>query len=335
VTGSDINAVAVVVVAHQSAAVLPRTLAALEAQLGDGDELVVVDNASTDALDAAVAGRARVIRSRENLGFAGGAVRGAAETTAPLLLFLNPDATPAPGCVDALRDAPEAWAAWQAVVTLEGGNRINTDGNVAHWLGLGWAGGIGEPVDPTAAPREVGFASGAALVVRRADWDRAGGFDPAYFMYGEDLDLSLRLRLAGRGVGVLPAAVVEHDYAFQKGDYKWFHLERNRWWTVLAVYPTPLLLAVLPAMLGAELGLLAVAARDGWLGPKLRAQAAVVRSLPAVLRRRRRVQRGRQVSAGTFAAGLVSGLDSPYLRAPRPADRLQAAYWRAVRAILT
>ena len=90
-------------------------------------------------------------------------------------------------------------------------------------------------------------------------------------MYGEDLDLSLRLRLAGWGVGVVPAARVEHDYEFAKGDYKWFHLERNRWWTVLArLSRRRCWRCVAPALLAFELALLAVAARGGWL----RAEAA-------------------------------------------------------------
>ena len=75
-------------------------------------------------------------------------------------------------------------------------------------------------------------------------------------MYGEDLDLGLRLRLAGQGVGIVPAARADHDYAFVKGDYKWFHLERNRWWTMLGAYPAPLLALVLPALLAFEVALL-------------------------------------------------------------------------------
>jgi GT2 family glycosyltransferase len=332
-----LTALAVVIVAHNSAADLPATFAALEPQLRDGDEVVVVDSASADprALAAVVPDRARLIRCEDNVGFAGGAVRGAAETRAPLLLFLNPDAVPEPGCLDALRDAPAGWGAWQALVTLPGGETVNTSGNVVHWLGFGWAGGMDEPVaavDPR--PREVGFASGAALVVRREDWELAGGFDPDYFMYGEDLDLCLRLRLAGRGVGVIPAARVEHDYEFVKGDYKWFHLERNRAWTVLAVYPGALLALLAPALLAFELALLAVAARDGWLGAKLRAQAAVLRSLPAALARRRRVQAVRRTDPAAFAAALTASLDSPYLTAPGVAARAQAAYWALVRELL-
>ena len=181
------------------------------------------------------------------------------------------------------------------------------------------------------------FASGAALVVRRDAWEQVDGFDPRYFMYGEDLDLGLRLWLSGWEVGVVPAARVEHDYAFTKGAQKWYLLERNRWWTVIGDYPTPLLLLVLPALLAAEVALLGVAAQGGWLGAKLRAQAAVLRRLPAILARRRVVQAKRRISAAAFARRLSAELDSPYLagvsRLPvLPA--LQRAYWWLIVAAL-
>jgi GT2 family glycosyltransferase len=186
-------------------------------------------------------------------------------------------------------------------------------------------------------PTEVGFASGAALAVRRTAWDSVGGFDERYFMYGEDLDLALRLRLGGYGVGVVPAARVEHDYEFAKGERKWYLLERNRWWTVLSDYPAGLLIPLLPALLVAEAGLLLVAARGGWLRAKLSAQAAVLRELPQILARRREVQARRRVGAGRLAEQLSASLDSAYLsgtaRMPRLAA-LQRAYWAAVRALL-
>src|SRR3954452_6473649 len=224
---------ATVVVAYNSEAELPATLAALRVQLEPGDELVVADNASLDDSAAvARAGAARVIEMDRNAGFAAGCRAGAEATRAPLLFFCNPDARPEPGALEALRavagEQPR-WGAWQALVTLPGGREVDTAGGVTHWLGMGWAGRYGEPVTD-GAPRQVFFASGAALVVRREAWEATGGFDPAYFMYGEDLDLALRLRLAGWGVGVIPAARVEHAYEFTKGNYKWFLLERNRWW---------------------------------------------------------------------------------------------------------
>jgi N-acetylglucosaminyl-diphospho-decaprenol L-rhamnosyltransferase len=337
-------ALAAVVVAYESARDLPETLAALSAQLRDGDELVVVDNASSDGSAAAAraaAPHATVVELERNDGFAGGCLAGVARTTAPLLFFLNPDARVAPGCLDELRAAAReqpSWGAWQALVVLPGGELINTSGGVVHWLGIAWSGEIDAPVAATEErPHEIGFASGAALVVRREAWDAAGGFDADWFMYGEDVDLSLRLRLAGWGVGVVPAARVEHGYGFEKGAYKWFYLERNRWWMLLAAYPAPLLALVLPALLVFDLGLLAVAASGGWLGAKLRAQAAVLRTLPRAIARRRKVQAMRAVAPAAFAAWLTPALDSPYLGGPAnvaAVRALQAGYWRLVRALL-
>jgi N-acetylglucosaminyl-diphospho-decaprenol L-rhamnosyltransferase len=336
--------VAVVIVTHDSDDVLPATLTALAPQLSEDDELVIVDSGSRadpTPLVTPLAPAARVVR-RANLGFAGGAHVGADATSAPLLLFLNPDAVPQPGALHALRAAAAqhpGWGAWQALVTLPGGERVNTSGGVMHFLGIAWSGGCELPVETVrAAPGEVSFASGAALVVRREAWEEAGGFNPDYFLYGEDVDLSLRLWLAGWRVGVVPEARVEHEYEFAKGDYKWFHLERNRWWTVLAAYPASLLAMLAPALLAFDLALLAVAARDGWLGAKLRSQAAVLRSLPRALRRRRQVQATRTIGAATFSRLLTSSLDSPHLGAAaqvRALRGLQAGYWKVVRALLT
>jgi GT2 family glycosyltransferase len=340
---SDLPAIAVVIVTFNSAEHIAGALRALDDQLAADDELIVVDNDSRDATVAtvrAISTRARVLEQRVNAGFAGGCNAGAAAAArAPLLLFLNPDAAPAPGCLDALRDAAAAhpdWGAWQALVTLPGGTRVNTAGGITHFLGIGWTGGFGEPADGV-AEGEVGFASGAALVVRQPLWERLGGFDERYFMYGEDLDLSLRLWLAGHAVGVVPAARVEHDYEFDKGARKWFFLERNRWWTVLSDYPGPLLALVAPALLAAELGLLVVAWRGGWLGQKLRANAAVLRALPAILRRRRSAQALRAVAPADFAAALSAQLDNPFLGPIAdfaPLTTLVNAYWTVVRRLL-
>jgi N-acetylglucosaminyl-diphospho-decaprenol L-rhamnosyltransferase len=340
-TGSE--ALAVIVVTHQSAAHLRPLLAALQPQLQQDDELVVVDNASTDGTANAARSlreSVRVIETGENLGFAGGCHVGADATRAPLLLFLNPDSEPQADCLRRLRGAAEArpdWGAWQAAVMLAD-DRINTSGGVVHYLGIGWAGDCERPASELGTQeREIAFPSGAAMVVRRRAWDELHGLDRAYFMYGEDLDLGLRLWLAGHRVGLVPGARVLHGYEFDKGESKWFWLERNRWRTVLSVYPGALLALTAPALLAAELGLLAIAARGGWLGAKLRAQAATLAGLPATLARRRDVQHTRRISADEFASHLTASLDSPYLAdAANPMLRIpQALYWRVVRQILS
>lgn len=335
------DAIAVVIVVHHNADELRRTLPALAPQLTASDEVIVVDNAG-DAADVAIVHEtlpsALVVHAPHNLGFAGGANLGAEHAQAPLLLLLNPDAVPAPDCLNQLRSAANAhpdWGAFQALVTLDDGSKVNTSGNVLHWTGLGWAGELNTPTATSSKQdREVGFASGAALLVRTNEWRELQGFDPDYFLYCEDVDLSLRLRLKGQKVGVAPDAQVDHSYEFAKGDYKWFYLERNRWWTLLADYPTAVLVVAAPGLIALELGLLVVAARGGWLRAKLRAQWAVARSLRRALRRRREVQRGRVVTAAEFAAALADDLQSPNIAVPKPLESAQRAYWRAARRLL-
>src|SRR4051812_22305435 len=226
----------VIIVSYRSCEALAATLPALARELRDGDEIVVVDNASPDDSVATVrrlAPGATVVENAHNAGFPGGCNQGAAVARNPLLVFLNPDAAPQPGWGEAIR-APlrdeRGWAAWQALVTQDGGRAVNTAGNVAHFTGLGWAGQAGTPLaDADLRRREVGYLSGACLAVRRDAFAAVGGFDAHYFLYCEDLDLSMRLRLAGGHLGLEPDARVEHVYEFAKGDYKWELLERNRW----------------------------------------------------------------------------------------------------------
>ena len=88
--------------------------------------------------------------------------------------------------------------AWMGLVTMDGGEAINTSGGVLHFTGLGWAGQAGEPISAAPSrPTEVAFLSGACLAIPRRTWIAAGGFPTHFFMYGEDVDLSLRLRLVG------------------------------------------------------------------------------------------------------------------------------------------
>lgn len=336
------SALAVVVVTYDSADSIKHLLSDLLAQLGPADELVVIDNASSDQtvqLARAAGGRVRVVENEDNLGFGGGCHVGARATQAPLLFFINPDCRIEAHCLDRLREAAAdrpTWGAWQAAVLLPDGH-INTDGGVVHYIGIGWAGDCGKSADVMRADlTEVAFPSGAAMVIRRSVWEELGGFDQSYFMYSEDLDLGLRLWLAGYRVGVVPGARVVHAYEFDKGHGKWFWLERNRWRTVLSVYPLSLLLPLAPALLAAELALLFISAREHWLVSKLRAEAGVALAIPSILRRRRAVQATRKVSARGFSLHLTASLDSAYLSIGERnwAVRLQKAYWSLVQRLV-
>ncbi len=324
---------------------MERILPTLAAQLAEADELIVVDNDSGDGTVEAVrelVPQAAVVETNENLGYGAGNNRGAAVATGDLLVFLNPDAEPAPGFRDAIaRPLAEGrdWAAWQGVVTAEGGRILNTRGGVVHFTGIAWAGGAGDAVEEStlAALPEPGFVSGACLAVPRERFEAVGGFAEDFFLYHEDVDLSLRLRLAGGRLGVEPAARVDHDYEFEKGPVKWRGLERNRWATVIRTYPGPLLVALVPALAATELALLGASAAGGWLPQKVASWGDVIRALPKLMRERREIRAARQIDAARFAVGLTADLDSAYLGAAGRSGVLRSAlraYWRVALALL-
>ncbi len=333
----------VLIVAWNSREELSRTLPALLPELADGDELIVVDNDSDDGTPEAVlelAPRARVVRTGGNLGFARGCNSGAAEASGELLVILNPDAAPLPGFGAAIRRPwlqSRGWAAWQALVANAGGTRVNSWGNPVHFTGIVWAGGHGRPIAAVPPAGEVTALSGACLAIPLRTWREVGGFPERFFLYHEDVDLSLRLRLRGGTLGIEPAAAVDHDYEFGAREHKWRWLERNRLAFIVRAYPTPLLLLLAPALFATELALIAVSTSGGWGKQKLAANLEFLRWLPRLLRERRRLQSTRTVPAAEFASWLTPDLDSPFippLARSLPARLMLRTYWRIVRLIL-
>jgi GT2 family glycosyltransferase len=333
----------ILIVAWNSREELARTLPAVLPELAEGDELIVVDNDSTDGTAetaGSLAPAARIVPSGDNLGFAAGCNLGAAEARGDLLVILNPDAAPRPGFNEAIRRPwldERGWSAWQALVADGDGTTINSAGNPVHFTGIVWAGEHGRPIGEAPPAGEVAALSGACLAIPRRTWEDMSGFPERFFLYHEDVDLSLRLRLAGGALGIESGAVVDHDYEFGAREHKWRWLERNRWAFLIRVYPASLLALLAPALILTELALIPASIAAGWGRQKFAAIGEVVRWLPRLLRERRQVQSARTVSAAEFAAWLTPDLDSPFIPAiarSAPARLLLRSYWRAVRLLL-
>lgn len=333
----------VLIVAYENRGDLSKTLPALLPELGEGDELIVVENKPGDGsaeLVRELAPEARVVLMGGNAGFAAGIDAGTEAASGELLVILNPDAAPQPGFGEAIRrpwTEERGWGAWQALVADGGLRSVNSAGNPLHFTGITWAGGHGRPLDPAPPAEEVTIASGACLAIPAAMWRAVGGFPAEFFLYHEDVDLSVRLRAEGHAVGIEPTAVVAHDYEFGANAEKWFWLERNRLAFLVRTYPGALLALLAPALLMTEVALLAVSATGGWGRQKLRANFAFLRWLPRLLRERSQIQGRRTVSAAEFASWLTPDLDSDLispLARSWPARFLLRSYWRLVRLLL-
>ena len=194
-------------------------------------EVVVWDNASDDGSAEAVRSafpEALVVASEENLGFGRAVNRAARLARADLLLLLNPDTLVREGTLRALL----AFAAAHLEAGIVGGRTLFPDGRLnptscwgrpTPWsllcAGLGLSSLLrrNRLFDPESlgrwgrdSVREVDVVTGCLLLVRRALWERLGGFDERFFMYGEDADLCLRARAAGSRCLIAPEAVIVH-----------------------------------------------------------------------------------------------------------------------------
>jgi GT2 family glycosyltransferase len=306
------------------------------------DEVVLVDNgldaASMATLPVAPDGRLRVYVPGTNLGFAGGCNAGAARAAGDVVAFVNPDLLVEPCAIAAIEAAArdEDVAIATGEVRLDDGRRLNATGGVLHFTGLGWSEHFGDPIGDAGPSRHVMIASGALMAVRRSVWDELGGFTDDLFLYHEDAELSLRAWLRGYDNAFVAGAVGLHHYEFSRNARKLYFLERNRLYLVAVCFPARLLAVVLPALLVYELGIVAVATKEGWLREKVDGWRWLVAHRRVLLERRRAVRSSRRRSSSELAARLAASFDagnyplSPVLRA---ADRVLAAYWRLVRGL--
>jgi GT2 family glycosyltransferase len=329
----------VVIVAYGTGPALSRCLDSLA---GEADEVIVVDNGNGghEIEDAGGREGVRVVAPGANLGFTGGANLGAAEATGETIVFLNPDTVVAPRGLRQLEsrlDDATIGIAMARLRLLDRPELLNSSGTQIHVSGIGWAGGYGEPSESVERLREVPAPSGAAMAVRAETFRELGGFAEELFMYLEDLELGWRARLAGLRVVLDPAADVFHDYEFGRNPRKSYYLERNRLVFCLTGYSARMLLLLAPVLLTTEVGMLALALKEGWLRDKLAGWGWLLRNRTLVSSRRRSTQRVRKVRdrelapflTPVFSPGMV-----PVPRLLRAANPLVSGYWRLVRRAL-
>lgn len=198
-------------------------------------EVIVMDDCAPVAASEALAEvtGVRFERNAQNLGFVRNCNKGATLARGEFLLFLNNDAVPMPGAIEALQrllDArPQAGAVGARLVYPDG--RLQEAGAIVWRDGSAWNYGRGD--DPGKPEynyvREVDYCSGACLLVRRDLFSRLGGFDERYApAYCEDSDFCFRAREAGLSVWYQPAAEVVHHEGVSHGTRESEGLKRHQ-----------------------------------------------------------------------------------------------------------
>jgi GT2 family glycosyltransferase len=209
--------VSILLVTHNRAELTFECLQTLCAQPAPSFEVVIVDNASTDATPVLLERLrgARILRNPTNEHFLGAANQASRHARGNHLLFLNNDVQLLPGTLQSALDTIESSSAIGAV----GGRIVQLNGALQEAGSIVWSDGscLGygrgdDPHDPAYMfVRDVDYCSGAFLLTRREHFEARSGFDTDFSpAYGEDADYCLRLWEDGLRVVYDPDAVLLH-----------------------------------------------------------------------------------------------------------------------------
>ena len=313
---AETPAVTVCVIAYNSGPTLRTCLERLGAQSFRDFEALVIDNASPDAGDAAIAAEfpwAQLVRNAENLGFAGAGNQAARLARGRWFVLLNPDAYAEPGWLGELMAA----AARQPKVSSFTSRQLAEDrpglldglGDVMSIFGIPYRGGYLNRDEGHFPEGEVFSPCGAAMMIDRALFLRLGGFDEDFFCYGEDVDLGYRLQLAGEPTLLVPDAVIRHvgsaSSGGRKSEFAVFHGVRNRFWVLFKNTPALLLPLVVPLHLGALTLIYLKRDNRPHIRLILKAVAAAFAGAPKIFRTRAVVQRARRASFAQIAGAMT------------------------------
>lgn len=289
-------------------------------------EIILVLNGSTDGSARMVGERfgeaVRLIELPENIGYTGGNNAGLRAARGEYVAVLNDDTRADPGWLEAMVETlerrPECGLAACKILSYRRPEIIDNAGHLIYRDGtFRGRGRLERDRGQYDREEEVLAPSGCAFLVRRAALEESGFFDEDFFIYGDDADLSLRIRLAGWQAVYVPSAVVYHKYSATTGAYsplKAFLVERNRIWLTIKCFPPgPLILA--PVFAGGRilLQVYGVLAGKGAAGAFARqyspfslpvilfkAHLAALKGFPGMWRKRKEIRRKKKVPNREF-----------------------------------
>jgi len=254
--------VSIIIVNFNGKEFLRRCLTSLLTTNYPNFEIIIVDNASTDGSVELIEklfgsySHIRVIKNSENLGHAEGCNLGAKVAKGNYLVFLDSDTEiKVGGCINKNNErlyVPQNWLS-ELVKVMEGDKSIGIaqakmvlakDSRLLDYTCLAidalgtWHATYGLREDVLKHNFEILAASSGCCIVRRRVFEEVGGFDSDYFIYDDDTDFSLRTRLLGYKVVLVPSAVIVHRGSVLRGinPRTVYHSAKNRACTMLKNY---------------------------------------------------------------------------------------------------
>lgn len=294
-------AISIVIVNWNGLHLLARCLAHIQVAIQPSDQVIVVDNGSSDGSVTWLSREfswVEVIALPSNRGFAGGNNAALANCRHDWLLLINNDAFVAADAISQLRQMaaicpPRTGAIAATLLFDHAPDLVASSGILLRRDGVAIDRDMTRPLaDIPTSPQAIAGASGGAVLLRRAMIDDIGFFADDFFNYLEDVDLAWRALLRGWHSVHLPTAHIRHVYSATSGQgspFKQRLLGRNRWRTLIRCLPKELWLRYLPAIIGydiaASCGLIL---RGQWAG--FAGRLSILADLPTLFAQRHTIQ---------------------------------------------
>jgi len=177
--------------------------------------------------------------------------------------------------------------------------KINTLGNNLHFLGFGLLSHYGE-YDKNISDynHKFTYASGCSLLIKKEVFEEIGGYNEEFYMYHDDVELSLKARLLGYNIILASKSVVYHKYEFSRSIRMLYYMERNRLMTLFLFYNTKTLALIAPALIISELGLIIYSLFNSWLSVKLKTYKYFFsfKNIATIRRQRREINSFKKIS---------------------------------------
>lgn len=253
--------VRVIILTYNNMSDIQKCIESILNQTYSNFDVCVVDNASTDTTIEYIRSKfpqVKIIQNDYNLGYAAGNNIGfEASKNSDYIAILNPDTEVDVNWLDELvkpmESNPSIGMTTSKILLYNDRNVINTCGIIAHFTGLTFCRGLYESTERYSAIESVAGVSGCSFLIRTSLAKNLGLFDPDFFMYNEDTELSWRVLLAGYEILTVPSSKVYHKYKSNISPTKYFYLERNRYLMLLIHYDVMHFLIFLPSLALAEI----------------------------------------------------------------------------------
>jgi len=281
-------------------------------------EVVVVDNNSNDGSAEYIKENfpnITLIENPENLGFAGGNNMGIKACGGEWIFFLNNDTVLEKSCLEFLAKHTETkqLVFMPLMLKADSPEFIDSAGDMLYPWGYAYRYN-NVPANKFLESKEIALACCGAAMFNRELVEKLNGFDEDFFLYYEDVDLSLRARHLGAEIWLVPQAKVFHKGSAtvgKKTPSRLYYIERNRFFAKLKNFPLSTLIKYAPISFICSVFSLSLWTARGFLGTWIKSRIDMLMGMPKMLKKRKIIFAESKINANEFEKWLRKPFSPP------------------------